>query len=532
MPLTPEQIKATREQYGIKTDATALDISASGQAKNKPEIAGDALTSYLTDGKVKKTSSILNPDAGQDNIFSRGVKAVKEAASSVKDSFTKRGKDITDYTLKTAEEMNAAHAQVTPEDVKNFYSGTGDPKKINPVSQELLAPIKNALNTVGQVGGTVGDLLGIGLKAAYKTLTPEEQQAKLADGVHSLLQTPEGQAGLAKIKEGVDAYSAWAKENPDGAKAVENVVNVAGLFGGKAAEEVVTPVLKDAATIAKDKVTEGLTTMARNIDKNFDALDEVAREKVLTSLKQKAYDAVTPTPADLTPAEYDALVQKGKITPKSEATPAQYVLSDAEKAIIEKNASLLQSTDPVKNTLAITEEIANKDADVGAFLKKNNGVFNDGELRNFLTNKMKDITDITIDPERLDARKAQMVDNFISSLDKNNMENLWMNRKDFDSVIEKAFSGSPSLIKELKKGLRNGVQDFIADRTPDQVYKGYMKDMSQLFDLRDITATKATGEKGKNWLQVWIKQNPTKAKALGWTLASVPVIGGGYQLVK
>lgn len=231
---------------------------------------------------------------------------------------------------------------------------------------------------------------------------------------------------------------------------------------------------------------------------------------------QEYLKAVTPNPDELSTAEYEKLVSQGKIIPKTATTPAQYVLSDEEKLIASKYKNIL-TNDPVKNTINIVDEISKKDKEVGTFLKKNNGIFNNGELKNSLADKLAQLDDLTVSEEKLVKAKQGIIDNFMKSLKKNDMESLWTARKDFDRQIEKAFSGSPTLSKTMKVEFRNAIQDFIAERTPNGVYKGYMKDMSQLFNLKDITTAKSSAEKGMNSIQLWIKRNPTKAKAVGWT---------------
>lgn len=525
MALTPEQIKAARAQYGIKTDPTVLDMSVSGQEKSKPEMSGSELTAFLTDGKVaKKKTSMFSPEEGEDNIFTRGKKAIVEAAKGLKESFTKRADTIIDTTVKTGEDYNI---DVKPEDVMRAFKGEF---KGNPAVSQLLAPLKNALNMVGQTGGAVGDILAETVKAGYKTLTPEATQQKLAEGVTSILQTPTGQAGLSKLGEGLESYNKWKAENPDGAQAIENVINVAGLFGGKAAEEIAVPLAKKGAENTIDFAKQGIETAAKKINANFDKLDEVAKKRALLSAEEKAYEAISPSTTELTPTEYKELLAKKKILPKTKTQPASYVLSKEEKEIAKKYAPLLQSNDPVENSIAVMEDIARKDAEVGVFLRENNNIFNDGELKNFLTKEMKDITDITVDDDKLDAKKLQMIENFIAGLPKNNMEELWMNRKAFDQYIEKAFSGSPTLTKELKKGLRNGVQDFIAARTPEGVYKQSMKDMRQLFDIEDVVSTRAVKERGDSGIQKWIKDNPTKVKLIGGGAGLIGV-GGLWNYV-
>lgn len=245
----------------------------------------------------------------------------------------------------------------------------------------------------------------------------------------------------------------------------------------------------------------------------------------------KHIQAVTPRTKDLTPTEYEDLLRQRRITPKTATTPPQYIHSKGELATAEKYKDLLQSGDPVKNNNNILNEITKQDDEVGKFLDKNNRSFNGGELKNFLTKKMDKIDDLTIDETRLTKAKKALIDTFTRGVEKKNMKNLWITRKAFDRQIESAFRGSPSLQKEVKLALRNGVQDFIAERTPEGVYKGYMKDMSNLFRLQENVSGIATKEKGINMLQAWIRQNPTKSKVLLWAIPSIGLGAFGSKLL-
>lgn len=229
-------------------------------------------------------------------------------------------------------------------------------------------------------------------------------------------------------------------------------------------------------------------------------------------IEQKAIDAVTPRTGELTPTQYKELLRQNKITPKTTLSPSKYIMSESEQAVAKKYAPLLQSKDPVKNSINVIDEISKKDKEVGTFLRENNGIFNGGELKNYIFDKLADISDITVPEGRLNKLKQTMVENFIVGLKKNDQYSLWEARKAFDQKIEKAFSGSPTLQKEIKRGFRNAVQDFIAENTPDEVYKTKMKEMTELFRLEDVLGVKASTEKGRNKIATWIKKNPGKAK--------------------
>lgn len=248
----------------------------------------------------------------------------------------------------------------------------------------------------------------------------------------------------------------------------------------------------------------------------------------INKAEKSIIDSVTPNTKNISSKDYEKLLSQGRITPKTATKGSQYILSDAEKQTALKYKELLVNKDPVKNHASIVNEIAKQDENVGNFLRSNNGIFNKGELKNYLKTTIADVADISLDEKVVNNSKKKLIDNFIKSMDKNDMENLWVSRKNFDREIDKAFTGSPTLQNKLKIAFRNGVQDFIAERTPDEVYKQSMKEMSNLFKLRDLVTKKAISEKGQSAIKLWIKENPIKTKIIG--IGAPAVVGGAVLL--
>lgn len=267
------------------------------------------------------------------------------------------------------------------------------------------------------------------------------------------------------------------------------------------------------------KAAEAVSNATSNAVKKTGLTDFFANRKA-----QKATDAalknITPNTRDLTPTEYDELLNKGRLLPKTATSPAKIIPNENDKRLATTYKEFIQSKDPVKNTNSILEGLANKDAEVGTYLKSHNAIYNTGELRNYLLKKVEPITDIYApDINRLNKMKADTVEGIINDLSKNDLESLWQDRKRFDRMINdkiNAFGGSQTLKKEIAVAIRNGVQDFIKDGTKDTFYADKMKEMSDLYDVRDLVNTTALKEKGQNALKVWAKNNPKKAKALGW----------------
>ncbi len=322
-----------------------------------------------------------------------------------------------------------------------------------------------------------------------------------------------------------------AKAHPEIAKTVEDTLQILS-SGGEIANTVLgAEGLANTAAKTATIADEALASTKNTVKNVAETVASNSKKAAVVAEDAKALESITPTTKELTPTEYKDLLSFGKISPKTATKPSEYILSDAEKATATKYKTLLQDKDPVKNSINVMDEIASKDEQVGTFLKANNGIYNKGELKNYVLGKLSDISDVTIDPARVETLKNTVVNNFIKTLKKGDMENLWKARKEFDSSIEKAFSGSPTLQNTVKKEFRNAVQDFIADNTPDNIYKGYMKDMRELFNIQDVLATKASKVKNFNKIQEWIKDNPAKAKVLG-LVAGSGIVGTGYGILK
>lgn len=295
-----------------------------------------------------------------------------------------------------------------------------------------------------------------------------------------------------------------------------------GLQGDKDLKGVAIDTLKGGVTGAvAGGVLGSLTGGISGAIKGRDATKLVKQEK-------NVLDAITPNTKNLSNKEYTKLLDQQRITPKTGTKGSQYILSESEKQTALKYPNLLTKKDPVKNYTAIVDEIAKQDEDVGTFLKTNNGIFNSGELKNSIKKSLADITDISIDEKVINKNKQKLIDNFIKGLDKNDMESLWRARKEFDKQIEKSFNGSPALQDKIKREFRNSVQDFIADRTPDEVYKTSMKEMSNLFKLKDLVKRKALTEKGQSAIKLWMRENPIKTKIIG---IGAPALVGGAVLL-
>lgn len=384
--------------------------------------------------------------------------------------------------------------------------------------------LENALNMITE------DIQGTG-QGAEKLLNPNELTTKqvLGDALQ-LGTTIVGAGTLPSAGKNVLAAETFKQGAIQGAKT--GAITGAG-FGAstgasqalqedKNLEDIATETLKGGAIGATSgAILGGLTGGISGTIKGREATKLAKQEK-------NVLEAITPNTKNLSNKEYTRLLDQKRITPKTGTKGSQYILSETEKQTALKYPNLLSKKDPVKNYTAIVNEIAKQDENVGNFLRQNNGIFNSGELKNSIKKSLADITDISLDEKVVAKNKQKLIDNFIKGLDKNDMESLWKARKEFDRQIEKSFTGSPTLQNKIKREFRNAVQDFIAERTPDEVYKTSMKEMSNLFKLKDLVNRKALSEKGNSAIKLWIKENPIKAKIIG---IGAPALVGGAVLL-
>lgn len=383
-------------------------------------------------------------------------------------------------------------------DIKAF--GDNAEEILNPNQLTNKQVIGDALQ-LGTTVGTIGGLSGTGVKATG-TLGKIPGLTKQAPGIAQQLASKVTGGGVGVLRGAGQGALVGAGQ---GAVSGSLLGTAQGLQKDKSVGDSLKEGLKTGAIGAAGGAVIG--SVLGGISGGLAGRAERAQNKVLENITLKA--------DELKPKEYARLLKQGRISPKTATSPAQYILSEQEKATALKYSKLINK-DPVKTVSGIGDEIGRQDADVGNFLRQNNNIFNKGELKNALKNSLADVTDIEVDEKRIAKSKTTLINNFVDSLEKNNMENLWESRKAFDQNIEKLFNTtSKSLSKDMKIAFRNAVQDFISERTDDVTYKAAMKEMSSLFRLQDTAISKAVKEKSKSAIEVWIKNNPALAKILG-----------------
>ncbi len=163
-------------------------------------------------------------------------------------------------------------------------------------------------------------------------------------------------------------------------------------------------------------------------------------------------------------------------------------------------------------------------------MKENPAIFNKNQLNAFIRDTVEMPDFIKADPvlERTYALTRQrMVE--MASKGTQNMEGLWDARKGFDSVAEKQVgsldptSKEASVIKRAVLDTRRAVNDYVIKNTPngEELFGDKMRRMTDLYEARGNIAEQNYKLLNKNAVMRWVKQNPTKAKYVGYLLTTV-----------
>ena len=404
--------------------------------------------------------------------------------------------------------VSLAKTTVDPERKQRLLNFAVDDFKAGGMtSEQIIGQIKSNEQYLGDVGGVLLDILSVGT------------YGKIATGI---VEAPRTVGILQGAIQGAKA----------GAKAGVVLGTAYGITGAmQKGETTKNVVISGIESGVVGTVAGGVVGgIAGGISGGIEA------RKLGVAEQQNALNAIIPTPKELKPTEYDKYFQSGRITPKTITGTAKIIPTDKEITLANQYSDLLQSKDPVKNGVDVLEEIVRDSNDVESYLQKQNITYNKTELKTALTEKLKPITDVFVPNEkRLTSMKTGLIDNFIEDVNSNNLTDLYKARKNYDQFIEKrlnAFSGSPTLKKDLSISMRNGVQEFITNQLGEGTYKKAMKDMTNLYDILNMLEVKAMKEKGLSIITALIKKHSVFMKLVGLATAFGLGVGTGVGVLK
>lgn len=386
-----------------------------------------------------------------------------------------------------------------PQGKQGFFSrlGTDFKERYNKLVERNAATdrgeqsgLEFGLQFAGQVAGGVGDVIGEGLRSAYRTVTPQSVEDKVAaagNKVGQVLASPNNPAGKA-----YQAASGFMQEHPRLSANLGAIGNIASLLpvgrsakvAGEAAEQGVLRTVESQVPKLAGKVALGLEEKSATKALNA-TLDTIS--PVLTKGEKEAAIAAGR-------GEAGGLFKAGKILP----SPQDIEIAKTVQDIVKPGAS------NIKNVNAVKSAIANVGSQLQQGLKEFKGIVSPSQFKSAIEAVERPLliaSDTTLNTayDRVIAKATQLAGKQAGTL-----EGLWKARVAFDDFIEKQFprlydDARLTPMKTAITDIRQAWNDYIAGRLPDgNPYKEQLKTMSNMYRAIDQMSTKAIGELGQN----------------------------------
>jgi len=292
-------------------------------------------------------------------------------------------------------------------------------------------------------------------------------------------------------------------------KIIRGGVDVYGAVEGIGDLKQVPGAIKQFSSAAQDVGGEVANLVKQQLKKR------VSNKRVSASL-----EAITPNTNAIPRGEYAQLVREGKINPKTKFKEPAYILSDDEANLATNYKELISTGDPVKNTNNVMNNLTTKYKEVKPLIAKVNAPIDRNKLTSNMIDEMSKVADnnMIVSEDKI----VEMVQDYQKFLKEGDLAELFEKRNAFTS--DATYANMPTAKRQLDKAARAGIKKTLEESLPAE-YKQLMSEMSDMYELADLLEYATKYEKGKNFIQLWAKANPVKAKALGWGTATV---GGGY----
>lgn len=123
------------------------------------------------------------------------------------------------------------------------------------------------MRLAGQGAGFLADVQGEALKSAYGAVVPESVQGAISTGAKNVLDTKIGQAGLSALQKGMEYYNSFKQSNPEVAKDIEAIANIASLVPVGAAYRAEGKAIGEGVNIGKDVTGLALKKKPHELDR-------------------------------------------------------------------------------------------------------------------------------------------------------------------------------------------------------------------------------------------------------------------------
>ncbi len=446
-------------------------------------------------------------------------------------------------------ESGAAGVKEAPTLIKALTSGAKVGGTVGAVSGVSSAMRDNA--SVGGVvkGGVVGGVIGAGTGAALSGAA-----YGIGKGVKALSGT--GKAPATEPQSFEDAKNAISNskssvdfDSPD-KTFKEFGINKADIFNKDGTFNAETELGKQALQGRVDDVAQKLAAVNPELESQFreavannpqslDSLQSTALDMLRENDPKSAFvkDLITPKQStkDLTSAIKTGKVTEGEgVLGNRDVTKSIPNFSDIQDAV-----SKVEGVSPDKtlleNSNAIHDEIGSVAEDLKSQLANDKSSFTPKEFNKYMKGVKSDLADnptIVGDAEKTATKILNKFNNLVDEngytpsglLESRKQLDSWMTSQKGSNVFDPA---TESAVSTALRAIRQGGNDFLAERVPNVAVKDMLQNQTQLYNAIDAIAPKAAKE-GANGFQQFVKANPTLIKALKYGAITV----GGGEILK
>lgn len=402
-------------------------------------------------------------------------------------------------------------------------------------SGEIVAPIAK-VQALGDVAGGIYDVAGevfnLGVKGVsyiVPDFIEDPVKEKTAQTVSALLQTGAAQEAMEAIEQGELAYNNFKGNNPQTAKTLESVANIAMLFAPAKVKATSAPKQKPVSTAEKVSklITKGAekqienrkTKKGKSLILPIKPEPEFSKEKNILGYKY--------TVQETTDSENDIIKSLGKLN-------------------IDIGASSQKSRDIVK------EGIETQSRSLEQRLKNNNVSIPIEESTQTIQKAMANAldTDAFVRSNELGNLVEQIGEQAIKILSKNSQDavGILKSRKELDNYI-KSYKANKSSFPDNDKvetalsiavrDIRTSLNDLVAEKVPSAKVKESLKDISNLYranvpisDKARLEGTNSIARLGDSINRVTGLKLPTTPLAVSATVGAAvssyfaPVLAG------
>ena len=378
----------------------------------------------------------------------------------------------------------------------------GNDQVVNGAGYRLAAGTARAASEVVNVAFSpvlegIVSLWNVGISPALSAVTPNFVKEGATDLALKAIDTKAGQQGIAALNSGIDTYREWAKTNPDDAKLIGAVINIAPLsrpatlttglstfnrIAGNLDSAAAKQAARNRIAFIEDLTTPKPTAAVKKGQKQVETGGLLGGRRVIPKAEQQAQIDI----AYKLPKINDGNTMLGNqnVVETIKNTEAKRLVDELEKPI---NALIPAPTITIKEIVAATNNAVNEVSTLRYFGGKN---------KKFVKNAAEEMRSLIGKNMAL----GKMSDS----------NALLQARKEFDDwVLEQnpdAFAkGNASKQTAAAKAVRDNITQLIISKNPHVKVAESLNMQSKLFGILDTLAEKVPGEANDRIGRAWQK---------------------------